>query len=347
MQVRLQFTSSLVLLGLSAMAFARPSVYRPQSPSNLEGFATFNRLNYPQSPHLLESFNRLNHHLVKLAGDIGERNWLRMGPLNEARDYIVSELNSYGYAVSLEEYVVQGKTCFNVVASLEGTHPRLKQEVVVIGSHYDTAPGTPGADDNASGVALFLELARALKSQAQPRTVRLVAFSTEEAYLFKGLSAEERFATMGSYHHAAASRKRGDRIAGMLSLEMLGYYTDEPRSQRGPSVLRWLFPSRGNFALVVGDLSSAGIVWKAGRGLRAGTALPVQKACLPRFVGGVENSDHRNFWAQGYPAAMVTDTAFYRNGHYHRSTDTVDKLDIRRMASLVPGLLEAVRRLAA
>jgi len=288
---------------------------------------------------------RLNDHVFELAHRIGERNWNRHGRLNEARDYVAHALRSYGYDVRFESYDVLGKTCYNVIAEKPGRGRRAR-EIVLVGGHYDSAGGTPGADDNASGVAMLLETARAMKNRDTRRALRFVAFSTEEAFLFQKLSMEERLKTMGSFHHARDARRRNEKITAMLSLEMLGFYSDDAGSQKTPKALRWLFPTRGNFALVVGDFSSAGTVLKTRRALAQGAGVPVSSACLPRFVKGVQNSDHRHFWAHGYPAAMVTDTAFYRNNHYHRPSDRHETLDYRRMALLLPGLADSVAALA-
>ncbi|MBI4397013.1 MAG: M28 family peptidase [Elusimicrobia bacterium] len=279
-----------------------------------------------------------------LSQDIGERNWNQHSRLGAARDYISSYFSSLGFRTEWEEYEVLGKTCHNVVATLPGTCPDRGREIVIVGGHYDSAPGTPGADDNASGVALLMELARRFRGQSCARTVRFVAFSTEEAELFHALPRPERLATMGSFHHARETRRRGDRVAGMISLEMLGYFTDQPGSQKAPAPLNWLYPSRGNFALVVGDFPSAPLMWRLKSGMGLGPS--VQGACLPRFVRGVENSDHVNFWKMGYPAVMLTDTAFYRNSHYHTSTDTHEKLDYEKMSLMSSGLWRAVTNLA-
>jgi hypothetical protein len=300
----------------------------------------------PRQPVVLYHFDlvkRLKSHVRTLATGIGERNWHRHAQLSAARDFVAEELKSYGYQVYFEEYQVQGKLCQNVVAVSPGKDPKLSKEIIVVGAHYDSAPNTPGADDNASGVSVLLETARALREHAGRRTLRFVAFSTEEAYIFERLPMARRLSTMGSHHHAMESRKRGDRIVGMVSLEMLGYYTDAAGSQNLPRFLKRIYPSRANFALLVGDVSSARLVWRLGRDIRAGSSLPMQSACLPRFVEGVENSDHTNFWAAGYPAVMLTDTAFYRNGHYHRPTDTDTTLDYGKMSLLVPGIVQALK----
>jgi hypothetical protein len=290
--------------------------------------------------------DRLKEHVLVLSQHIGERNWLRYEQLGLARDYIESQLKSFGYEVGLKEYKVRGKLCYNVEASWPGMDFSAGQEIVLVGSHYDSAPGTPGADDNASGVAMLLELARQVRGHPSARTIRFVAFSTEEAYLFSRLSMEERLSTMGSFHYAQEAKKRGDRIRGMVSLEMLGYYSTQAGSQELPTMLKILYPSQGNFALVVGNMSSAGVVWKLGREMGTASTIPVRRAVLPQFIEGVGDSDHRNFWSAGYPAVLLTDTAFYRNRHYHEPTDTHEKLDYASMAGLLPGLARAIRSLA-
>jgi hypothetical protein len=212
-------------------------------------------------------------------------------------------------------------------------------EVLVVGAHYDSCGDTPGADDNASGVAVMLEVARLLAGRTFPRTVRFVAFANEEPPYFQT-------ALMGSLVHARNARERGDDIAMAISIESVGYFSDEPGSQRWPVGLGLLFTDRGDFLNVVGDLRSASAVRAVTAALREGS-LPIAGGAVPAAVPGVDWSDHWSFWQAGYPAVMVTDMPPFRNPHYHEPTDTPDKLDYDRLARFTAAMAAAVERLAA
>lgn len=193
---------------------------------------------------------------------------------------------------------------------------------VVVGAHYDTVPGSPGANDNASGVAVLIELSRTVSG------VRFVAFANEEAPYFLG---EE----MGSYVYA---RERGKGVRAMVSLEMLGYYRDEPGSQRYPAPLGLFYPDRGNFIAFVADLGCVRLVRRAAVTFREHSDFPCEWLAAPSAIPGVSWSDHWSFRKHGIPAIMVTDTAFYRYPHYHLPSDTPEKLDYERMARVTIGL---------
>jgi Zn-dependent M28 family amino/carboxypeptidase len=204
---------------------------------------------------------------------------------------------------------------------------------VVIGAHYDTVPGSPGADDNASGVAVLIELAR------MRLPARFVAFANEEMPYFQ--SGE-----MGSLAYAARAADAGDRVSAMLSLEMLGYYRDEPRSQQYPPPLSWFYPDRGDFVGFVGDIGSRALVRRAIGAFRRSTRFPSEGVAAPAAIPGVTWSDHWSFRQHDYPAIMVTDTAFYRYPHYHLPSDTPEKLDYLRMARVTLGLAAVIKELA-
>jgi hypothetical protein len=204
---------------------------------------------------------------------------------------------------------------------------------IVVGAHYDTVPGSPGADDNASAVAVLLELA------AMKLPVRFVAFANEELPYSHGPE-------MGSLVYARRARSRGERIAAMFSLEMLGYYRDAPGSQRYPFPLGFFYPDRGDFIAFVGDLGARDLVRNSIGIFREKTQFPSEGVAAPSFVRGVTFSDHWSFRRQGYPAAMITDTAFNRYPHYHLPSDTPEKLDYERMARLTLGLAAMLTELA-
>lgn len=274
--------------------------------------------------------------VVALAGDIGERNLERPGTLDRAWQRVKVELDSAGYDAKSLTYSVDGHTVGNVEATLPGLS---SHEVVVVGAHYDTASGAPGADDNASGVAVLLALARAFTHKAERRTIRFVAFVNEEPPHFWN-------PTMGSVHYARSCKEHGDEIVAMLSLESLGYFRDEPGSQKYPPVVSWFFPDRADFVGFVGNLSSRGLVRDAIGAFRSAASFPSEGAALPSAVTGVGWSDQWSFWQVGYPAIMVTDTAPFRNPNYHQGSDTPETLDYDRIARIVSGLVSVVSRLA-
>lgn len=280
---------------------------------------------------------RLRRHVAVLAGDIGERNVGRPDALHAAEAYVAAELSAAGFAVARQTYVAAGVDCANVSATLAGA--ARGSEIVLVGAHYDTVSGSPGADDNASAVAALIELAHALGTARPARSVTFVAFVNEEPPFFHGRD-------MGSGHYARAARARGDDIRLMLSLEMLGCYSDAPGSQSYPPPLGWFYPSAGNFIAFVANLKSRPALLASFDAFRASSDFPVEKLAAPAIVPGVSWSDQLSFWRAGYPAVMVTDTAFYRYAHYHRATDTPDRLDYPRMARVVEGLTGAVARLA-
>lgn len=280
---------------------------------------------------------RLRRHVERLAGDIGERHVLRPQALAAAERYIAEALRGLGYEVTRQNYAAQGVDCANLEVTIDGSGHA--GEIVLAGAHYDTVPGSPGADDNASGVAAVLELARLLRGAAPSRTIRLVAFVNEEPPFFF-------WGEMGSKVYARAARARGDDIRVMLSLEMLGCYSDQPGSQGYPPLLKHFYPAQGDYIAFVSNLRSRRALRSAFDAFRAASDFPAEKLAAPALVPGIGWSDQLSFWREGYPAAMVTDTAFHRYRHYHRPTDTPEKLDYERMARVVEGLAGALRALA-
>ena len=237
-----------------------------------------------------------------------------------------------------QEYVVDGKKVRNIDAVIEarGTDP----EVIVVGAHYDTAPDTPGANDNASGTASVLELARLLadmKGKTDKR-IRFVLFVNEEPPYFW---TEH----MGSVHYAKALAARKERVTAMFSLETLGYYSDEPGSQQYPAPFGVMFPNRGDFVSFVGLMNSRPLVQQAIASFRSHTSFPTVGGVAPWFVPGIGWSDHSSFSDQGFQAVMITDTATFRYPHYHEPTDTPDKVDTAKLARVVKGVERVLRDL--
>jgi Zn-dependent M28 family amino/carboxypeptidase len=281
---------------------------------------------------------RLRAHVVALAAGIGERNVLRPAALAAAAGYVREAWTAQGYDVRPQIYRVDGIDCANLEIEIAGVDRAAA--IVLVGAHYDTVPGSPGADDNASGVAALLEVGRLLAGARPERSLRLVAFVNEEPPFFPS-------GDMGSHVYARAARRRGDAIRVMLSLEMLGCYSDRPGSQGYPPFLRWFYPDRGNFIAFVSNLASRRALRETVRAFRAHSDFPCESLATFAFVPGVAWSDQLSFWREGYPAAMVTDTAFHRYPHYHTAQDTPEKLDYARMARVVEGLARTLDRLAS
>jgi Zn-dependent M28 family amino/carboxypeptidase len=289
----------------------------------------------------MEREARLERDVVALAETLGERNLRdakRRGALIDAREHIVSALGSAGHTVRRQPYFASGEAVQNVEVECRGSD--LAQEIVVFGAHYDTAAKTPGANDNASGVATLLEIARNVGALRLRRTVRLVAFCTEEPPF-------TRTKEMGSLVHAQAARQRGDHIVGMLSLEMLGCFARDGRARHAPFPLNWVSPWRPDFVAVIGNLRSHALVADVARELHDPEHMRSKSLALPGLLPGVRSSDQWSYWKVGYPAAMITDTAWLRYRHYHRVTDTPEKLDYARMGHVTAGILRALDRLAA
>jgi hypothetical protein len=292
----------------------------------------------PLSDAEVDLRRRLEGDVRALAGEIGERNVWRPTRLEAAARYVEDRLRDYGYAVAGEEFEAGGATVRNLVIERRGAAQ--PDEIVVVGAHYDSVMGSPGANDNATGTAALLEIARSLATQQPARTIRCAFFVNEEPPFY--LTGE-----MGSLVHARAARQRGERIVAMLSLETLGYYTDEGRSQHYPFPFGLFYPSKGNFVGFVGNLGSRNAVRSAIASFRRHSAIPSEGLAAPGFIPGVGWSDHWSFWQQGYPAVMVTDTALFRYGPYHTREDTPDKVIYDRLARVVAGLERAVFELAA
>lgn len=272
-----------------------------------------------------------------LADEIGPRTVGHGPALAKAADWIEGQFSAAGWTVGRQRYEVAAGECWNLAAERRGT--KFPDEVVVVGAHYDTVTNTPGADDNASGVAALLALARSFGPVATERTLRLVAFTNEEPEYFQ---TEQ----MGSLVYARACRARGERVVAMLSLEAMGYFSDVPKSQHYPFPLSLVYPSRGNFLGVVGNRESQPLVAQVAKRLRATGLVPVEAASLPGAIPGVGYSDHWSFWQAGYPAVMITDTALFRNPNYHEPTDKPATLDYGRLAATVQGLRVVVAELA-
>lgn len=279
---------------------------------------------------------RLEAHVRMLSETLSPRDAAHPEGMGRAADYIRGEFERSGATLSEQPFDALSTTYRNVIAAFG---PEAGERIVV-GAHYDAAGPFPGADDNASGVAGLIELAHLL-GKAPPRLrVELVAFALEEPPFF-------RTAHMGSAVHARSLRQQGAEVRGMISLEMIGYFSDAENSQHLPSpVLKAVYPTRGDFIAVVGKIDQGRLVRLVKGAMRGAAPLPVYSINAPRAVPGVDFSDQLNYWDAGYDAVMVTDTAFYRNPNYHTPHDTPDTLDYGRMAMVVRGVYEAVLALS-
>ncbi len=327
MWVLLAFSLALVLLLVIAyrvMIDIKPRVSRP----TIQGAAR-------AEIQMLE--HRLMAHVRHLGSTIGERHLSRPQALRAAAEYIRQVWSNQGFVVSEEPYEVAGQPCANLVAELKGSVRA--GDIVVVGAHYDSVVGTPGANDNGSGVALLLELSQALRRESLSRTVRFVAFVNEEPpYYF----TEQ----MGSRVHAREARRRADNIVGMLSLETLGYYTNGRGTQSYPPPFGFLYPSTGNFLMVVGNLPSRGLAVTFLQHFMSVSDFPVEAVATVEWIPGITWSDHWSFWKEGYPALMLTDTAPFRYAEYHTSRDLPEMMNGPEFARAAHGILHAVHRLA-
>ncbi len=283
---------------------------------------------------------RLRRHVVVLAELIGERNSAHPTAIEAAREYLSRELRGMGHEVLEHAFSTSSRRAVNLEVILRGSRTRAR--TLVVGAHYDSAFGTPGADDNASAVAILLEVARALSQLQLKRTVRLVFYDCEEPPHF-------HTSEMGSQQHARELRARGERVMGMICLESLGYFPHRLSPDcLAPWYIRWLNRVAGSRNIViVSDLRSIvfglRVIWSF---LRSGRFLFLPAALPRRLVPAIELSDHRSYWDEGYPALMMTDTAFMRNPNYHQPTDRLDTLDLERMTKLCQMISRSVARLA-
>ncbi|RCS40591.1 M20/M25/M40 family metallo-hydrolase [Bremerella cremea] len=282
----------------------------------------------------------LAEHVAKLAGSIGPRILAKPESIEATVAYIRDQWENMGYQVREEAYQASDGPAKNLIVEISGKHPSSK--VIVLGAHYDTVAQSPGADDNASAVAVLLEASRLLKNQTPRHTMRFVAFACEEAPYMS-------LDSMGSQHHARQAKQRNEQIQ-MLCLEMVGYFRDEPNSQKVPPTipkfLHRLFPQKGNFLAAVGNLASWRLNWAFRRGFKQATKLRLFSINLPEKVQEIRRSDNSSFWDQGYPALMLTDTSFLRNPHYHQPSDTPETLDYDRMTQVALGVVGAMRRMS-
>lgn len=276
---------------------------------------------------------QLVKHVKQLSETYYPRSYDHLKNLNAAASYIKEQLSLYSNLVSEQPYKVDDTTYYNIIAHFGPS----EGDPIIIGAHYDSFDMTKGADDNASGIAGLLELARLFKNNPPPVPIELVAYTLEEPPFFKTQQ-------MGSAVHARSLADNNKKVRLMISLEMIGYFSDEPNSQQFPvGFMQRLYSDKGNFIAIISNMSNRKETAKL-KGLMLGaTDLPVFSLNAPAFITGVDFSDHLNYWANDFPAVMITDTSFYRNHHYHEvAEDTWDKLDYNRMVKVIQAVYVAV-----
>jgi hypothetical protein len=279
----------------------------------------------------------LRRDVEKLGSEIGERNYLAYKGLTTAADFLKTSFAAAGYHVQQQGYTIDNQTYYNLEVEIRGTDRA--DEIVIIGGHYDSVAGSPGANDNGTGVAATLELARLFAGKKPARTLRFVEFVNEEPPFFWTEN-------MGSLIYAKRCKKRNEKVVAMLSLETMGYYSDKIGSQNYPAPLNAFYPLQGNFIGFIGNMASASLVREVIASFRRHTQFPSEGAALPGLITGVGWSDQWSFWQQGYPGVMVTDTAPFRYPYYHTEEDTPDKVDYDRLTRVVAGLERAIANLS-
>jgi Zn-dependent M28 family amino/carboxypeptidase len=277
----------------------------------------------------------LKQHVYTLSHKIGHRSIFQHEKLKAAEHYIVQEFMKAGYEVKREMYNALGKTSANIIAKKLGTEQ--PDEMIIIGAHYDTR-ANPGADDNASGIAALIELAKLLKNHFLKRSLKFIAFTNEEPPFFKTN-------LMGSKVYADAARERHEKIKAVLILEMIGFYSNRLFSQKYPPFFGLFYPNKANFLGIVANFPSRSLANQVKTFFKSASDFPIESIVTFSLVPGVDFSDHWAFWKNNYPAIMLTDTAFYRNPHYHKSTDTYDTLNYDHMAEIVRGLYLTINKL--
>ena len=281
--------------------------------------------------------NLLQQDIQTIAVEIGARNVNQYEKLNAARDFLDSYLTQSGYKVKHHEYKIKNKSYYNLEVERLGTEK--PNEIIVIGAHYDSAFSTPGANDNGTGAAATLELARIFAQKSPKRTIRFVEFTNEEPPFFWT-------GDMGSLVYAKQIDRSKEKVVAMISLETMGYFSDMVGSQKYPFPLNLLYSNQGNFISFIGNLNSSDLVRRSIASFRQHTQFPSEGASLPDWIPGIGWSDQWSFWQQGYKGIMITDTAPYRYPYYHTLDDTIDKIDFDKLTRVVSGLVEVISDLA-
>lgn len=278
----------------------------------------------------------LRKHIDYLSTHIGQRNMQHFGQLCAAADYVKRQFQEMKLPVKELKYSVNGKEVENIEAEIKGTDTG---KIIVVGAHYDTVPGSPGANDNTSGVAAMLELARSMANSKPSVSMRFVCFVNEE-------KPYAHTPMMGSLVYAQLCHQNKDNIIGAISLETMGYYSDAKGSQRYPFPFSLIYPDQGNFIAFVGNSMSQEFLRNFISLFRQEAQFPSEGVAAPDWIPNIDRSDHKSFWQFGYPAIMITDTANFRYPDYHKATDTIDKINFDHLSRVVVGLERTFRKLA-
>ncbi|MES2828754.1 MAG: M28 family peptidase [Bacteroidota bacterium] len=277
----------------------------------------------------------IRKHLVEITKTVAYRNYRNVNQLNKTANYIQQCFIKYADTVFIQEYIVENETYKNVICSFGP----LNAKRIVVGAHYDVCNEQEGADDNASGVVGLLELARLLKGKELKYRIDLVAYTLEEPPYF-------RTEFMGSYIHAKSLIDQQTNVFGMISLEMIGYFKDEKKTQSYPlGLLSLFYGNRGNYITVVKKFGAGPFARKFNKNFRNTKVIETKTFTGPRALPGIDFSDHLNYWKFGYSALMITDTSFYRNKNYHEKTDVLETLDLTRMAKVINGVFLTLAQL--
>ncbi len=296
--------------------------------------STIFTLLFANEPEQQVPAQNLYSHVSFLTSTPDYRNHMNLESLNMAANYIDSVFSGYSNRVEKQTFNIDGKDYQNIICSFGPENG----ERIIVGAHYDVCYNQPGADDNASGIAGLLELARLISENQSLLTKRidLVAYTLEEPPNF-------RKNTMGSFIHANSLRNAGIQVELMICLDMIGYFDDTPDSQRFPlNILSFFYPDEGNFISVISNFNNFFKGSKVKRLMMKNSDIKVTHLSGPSMIQGIDFSDHLNFWNSGYNAVFITDTAFYRNPNYHKKSDTIDTLDFDRMSEVVNGLYGVV-----
>lgn len=272
-----------------------------------------------------------------LSETIGPRNPIHYVSLVKTADWIQGRWESQGYTVRRQTFLVEGKECANL--EIEITGRRAPSEIIILGAQYDTWTESPGANNNGSGMAVLLKMSEMLMHERPDRTVRLVAFTTQEP-------PYDNTESMGSLRYARRSRARNEDIRIMLCMDAIGIYKQEPGTQRLPAPFSWFYPDRGNWLAFISDLGSRSCLGDITRGFKKGSSFPIEAGCAPRWVKGVTWSDHFSFWRNGYKAVQITDTGAFRSSTHTTPGDTIEKIDFAALARICFGMYGAVMEVA-
>jgi Zn-dependent M28 family amino/carboxypeptidase len=283
--------------------------------------------------------DQLKYDLKKLGRDIGERNVFIPTKLNEAATFLETSFTKAGYKAKRQTFKALGENVSNIEVEIKGVSK--PEEIVIVGAHYDSVYGSPGANDNGSGAVAVLALSRYFYGKKMHRTLRFLEFVNEEPPFFQ----ENEEKGMGSWEYARGCRENNENIVAMLSLETVGYFSDIEGSQKYPPSLNFFYPTRGNFIAFVGNISSRNLTRQAIGIFRAESKFPSEGIATFQFIPGIGWSDHWSFWKEGYPAIMITDTAPYRYPYYHTNEDTIEKVNYNRLARVLVGLEKVIANL--